>query len=139
MLCVKKIGLIKIEIIYPNNKLNCFKNRIYYHDCDSNYLNHLRSQKHCCSCNNLNLVFCKSKLSLKWDVGVQADFSDKQTNNYKNIDPNTLLELLRKNYSGWCNDEQSIAEAEAILGELGRVGAITCEQYYKFLGTCFVK
>ena len=42
-------------------------------------------QHHCCSCNNLNS-----------DVGVQTNFSEKQTNNYKNIDPNILIALFRK-------------------------------------------
>ena len=82
-------------------------------------------KKHCC--------FFKS------DVGVQTNFSDKQTNNYKDIDPNTLIELFRKYFSGWYNGEQSIAEAEAILGEIRRVRAITCEQYDIFIGNCFVK
>ena len=107
----------KIEIIYPNNKMNCFKNRISFHVSDNNYLNHLRSRKHCCSCNNLDLVFCISKLSLKSDVGVPTDFSEKQTNNSKNIDQHISKELFRKRYSGWYNGEQSIAGAEAILGE----------------------
>ena len=57
--------------------------RVHYHDCNV-------MKKHCCSC------------SLKSDVGVQ-------TNNYKNIDPNILIDLFRKYYSGWCNGEQSIA------------------------------
>ena len=128
----------------------CFKNRIYYHDCDRfykdcNYLNHLRSETHCCSCNNHDHVCCISKLSLKSHVGIQTDFSDKQvssrkqTTNYKNIDPNILIELFEKYYSGWYNGDQSIADAAAILGELRRVEAITCEHYDKFLDNCFVK
>ena len=54
----------------------CFKDRCYYHDCG-------RFQKPCCRCNNLDHVCCISKLSLKPEVGVQTDFTDKQTNNYK--------------------------------------------------------
>ena len=59
--------------------MNCSKNRIYHHDfdrsfIDSIYLDHLRSQNQCFSCNNLDLVHCISKLSLKSDVGVQTDF-----------------------------------------------------------------
>ena len=107
----------------------CVQKRIYYHDCNV-------MKKHCCSC---DLVCCMSKLSLKSDVGVQTNFSDKQTNIYKNIDPNILIELFGKYYSGCYNGEQSIVEAEAILGELRWVGTITCEQYNKFLGNCFVK
>ena len=99
---------MKIEVIYPNIKMYC----VCYHDCD-------RSQKHGCSCKNLDLFCCISKLSFKSDVRVQTNFSEKQTNNYKNIDPNILIELLGKFFSGWYNGEQSIAEAEAIVGELG--------------------
>ena len=94
----------------------CFQ----YHNCNI-------VKKHCCSC------------SFKSDVGVQTDFSDKQTTNYKDINPNILIELFRKYYSGWYNGEQSIAEAAAILGELRRVEAMTCEQCDIFLGNCFVK
>ena len=97
--------------------MNCFENRIYFNVSDNNYLNHLRSRKHSCSCNNLDLAYCISKLSLKSDVGVQTDFSDKQTNHYKNIDQNISKEFFRKHYSGWYNGEQSIAGAEVILGE----------------------
>ena len=86
-------------------------------------------KKHFCSCN----------LPPKSDVGVQTNFSVKQTTNYKNIDPVILIELFRKYYSGWYNGDQSIAEAEAILGELVRVKAITCEQYNIFFDNCFVK
>ena len=46
------------------------------------------SKKNCCSC------------SLESDVGVQTDFSHKQTNNYKDINHNILIELFRKYYSG---------------------------------------
>ena len=112
--------------------MKCFKNGIYYHDCDRSYIDS-NCQRHCCSCNNLDLVYCISKLSLKSDVGVQTDFSDKQvsygkqTNDYKNVDPIILIELFGKCYSDCFNGEQSIAEAEAILGELRRVGAITCD------------
>ena len=111
------------------------KKRLYCRDC--NYLNHLRSQKHCCSCNNHDLVCCISKLSLKLDVGLQTDFSEKQTNNYKNIHPNILIKLFRKYYSVWYNGDQSIVEAKAIIGELRRVEATTRQQYDKFL--CYVK
>ena len=50
----------------------CVKNRIYYHD---NVM-----KKHCCGCKNLELVFYISRLPSKSDVGVQTDFSEKQTN-----------------------------------------------------------
>ena len=52
--------------------MSSVENRIYYHD---NVM-----KKHCCSCNNPELVFCISKLPLKSDVGVETDFSEKQTN-----------------------------------------------------------
>ena len=64
----------------------------------SNYPNHLRSQgqivnvmkKRCCSCNititqnklcnnNHELTYCMNKLSLKSDVDIQTDISDKQS------------------------------------------------------------
>ena len=71
---------------------------------------------------------------------VYKDFSDKQTINYKNIDTLLLIELFGKFCSGcYYNGDQSIAEAVAVLGELRRVKAITCEQYNKFLGNRFVK
>ena len=117
--------------------MSCVKNRIYYHD---NVM-----KKDCCSCKNLELVFYTSKLAFNSDVGVQRDFSEKQTssrkqnNNFKNIDPIFLVEHLGNFCSGCYNGDQSIAEAGAILGELGRVGAITCEQYKIFLGNCLVK
>ena len=56
----------------------------------------------------------------------------------KNTDPKILIELFRKYYSGCYNGDQSVAEAEAILGEKRRVGAITCEQYNIFFGSCFL-
>ena len=77
--------------------------------------------KHCCRCNNHDYVCCASRLSFKSDVGVRADFSHKQTNNYKNIDPIILIEIFAKDYSGCYNGDQSLAEAEAILGELGKL------------------
>ena len=82
--------------------MSSVKNRIHCHDCsrsfiDSNYSHHLRSQGHinivmkkqCCShnnaiardklcCNNLDLTCCMSELSLKSDVDIQTDFSDKK-------------------------------------------------------------
>ena len=80
----------------------------------------------------------KHSCSLKSDVGVQTDFSDKQTNKYKNIDPNILIELFGKYYSGCYNGDQSIADAEAILEKLGRIKVITCEKNNKFFCNCFV-
>ena len=116
----------------------CLQNRIYCHDCNRSHIDNIM-KKHCCSCNNLDLVCCISNLSPKTDVGVQTDFSDKQTSIYENIDPNTLIERFGKNYSGCFNGDQSIAEAEDLLGDLGRVRAKTCEQYNIFLDNCFVK
>ena len=51
---------------------------VHYHNCVHHH-NCNVVKKHCCSC------------SLLSDVGVQTDFSDKQTNNYKNIDPHILI------------------------------------------------
>ena len=69
----------------------------------------------------------------------KLDRTNKQTNKYNNIDPNILIEHFRKNYSGCYNDNESIVEAEAILGELLRVKAITREEYNIFLAYCFGK
>ena len=93
---------------------------VHYQKCND-------MKKHYCICNNRDLVCCMSKLSLKSDVGVQTNFSDKKPNNHKNIDRPILTDLFIKNYSGCYNSDQPIAEAEAILGELGKIGAITCE------------
>ena len=95
--------------------------------------------------NNHDLACCISKLSIKSDVVLQTDFSDKrdratkQRNHYNNIDPNFLIEYFRKNYCGCCNDNESIVEAKAILGELPRFRAKTREQYNIFLDNCFDK
>ena len=141
----------------------CVKNRIYCHDCnrsyiDSNYSNHLRSQGHidnlmkkrCCSCdstitqyksccNNHDITQLVSKLSLKSNDNTQIDFSNKQdntrkqSNKYNNIDPDILLEIYRKKYSGCNKDKESIVEARAILSELYRIDAITWREYIEFL------
>ena len=95
---------------------------VYYHDCNV-------MKKHCCSCNNHDLVCFMSNLSLKSDVDVQTTFPEKQTPNFEEIDPNISIELFRNYYSGCYNGAQSIAEVEAILVEQGRVEAITYEQY----------
>ena len=50
-----------------------------------------------------------------------------------------MIELFGNFYSGCSNGDQSIEEADAILGELRRVEAVTCEQYNKLLGNWFVK
>ena len=128
----------------------CVKNRIYCHDCnrsyiDSNYSNHLRSQGHIDNlmkkrcCNNYDITQHVSKLSLKPNDNSQIDFSNKQdsarkqSNKYNNIDPDILLEIYRKNYSGCYKDKESIVEAKAILSELYRIDAITWKEYIEFL------
>ena len=99
----------------------CFKKRIYCHDCnrsyiDSNYPNYLRSKgnlnnvmkKRCCSCNiattqeklccnDHDLTCCISNLSLNSDSIIEIDFTDNQSDRYKNIDPYLLLKLSKKN------------------------------------------
>ena len=131
----------------------CVKNRIYCHDCirsyiDSNYSNLLRSRGHidnvnkkrCYSCNNHNPTCCMSKLSLKSNDNTPVDFSNKQdftrkqSNKYENIDPDILLEIYRKKYSGCYNDKGSTIEARAILSELYRLDAIIWREYIEFLG-----
>ena len=82
--------------------MSCVRNRIHCHDCSRSYIDgifshHLRPQGHvnnvmkkqCCSynsaitrdklcCNNHDLTCCMSELSLKSDVDIQTDFSDKK-------------------------------------------------------------
>ena len=97
-------------------------------------------KKRCYSCNNHDLTCCMCKLSLKWNDNTQVDFSNKQdstrkqSNKYKNIDPDFLLEIYRKNYSCCYNDKESIIEARAIISELSRLDAITWGEYIEFLG-----
>ena len=101
-------------------------------------------KKRCCSCdstitryksccNNHDISQHVSKLSLKPNDKTQIDFSSKQNNKYNNIDPDILLEIYRKNYSGCCKDKESIVEARAILSELYRIDAITWREYIEFL------
>ena len=118
----------------------CDKNRIYCNDCNRsyieyNYSNHLRSRGHidniikkrCYVTNNCDLTCCMNKLSLKSN-------DNNQSNKHKNIDPDILLEIYRKHYSGCYNDKESIVEAKAIISELYRIDAITGREYIDFLG-----
>ena len=112
----------------------CVKNRIYCHDCnrsyiDSNYSNHLRSsghianvmKKHCCS--------CVSKISLKSDVGIQTDFSEKQ-------DYDILIEKIKSFWNKAFKTENDFDEIEMILDEFLRVKAITIKQYNNIRKKC---
>ena len=63
---------------------------VYYHNCNV-------VQKHYCSCINHDHVCCISRLSLKSDVGVQTIFSEKQTINFKGIDPNIIVVVIMVN------------------------------------------
>ena len=118
----------------------CDKNRIYCNDCSGsyieyNYSNQLRSRGHidnvnkkrCHSSKNHDLTCCMNKLSLKSN-------DNTQSNNHRKIDPDILLEIYRKHYSGCYNDKESIVEARAILSELYRINAITWREYIDFLG-----
>ena len=75
-------------------------------------------------CNNQDLTCYVSELSPKTDDSIKTDFSNqqhstrKQSNNSKDINLNTLLEIYRKKFSGCYNDKESIVEAQAILAEL---------------------
>ena len=81
-----------------------------------------------------------SKLSFNAYDNTQVDFSNKQdstrkqSNKYGNNDPDNLLDIYRKNYSGCYNDKESIVEARAILSELFRLDAITWREYIEFPG-----
>ena len=98
------------------------------------HIDNVIKKKRCYSSNNRDLTCCMSKLSLKSNDNTQIDFSNKQSNKYKNIDPDILLEIYRKHYSGCYKDKESIAEAIAILSELYRIDAITWREYIDFLG-----
>ena len=84
-----------------------------------------------------------SEWSLKLNVDIQKDFSnkpkrtgrkitidnsvryirksertkEKNIDKYKNIDPNVLLEIYRKNYSDRYNDKELIVEDVAVFAE----------------------
>ena len=118
----------------------CVKNRIYCHDCnrsciDSNYSNHLRSQghidnvmkKHCCS--------CVSKISLKSDVGIQTDFSEK-LDSVTDVNPNILVEKFKTFWDKPFKTENDFDEVETILDEFLRIKAITIKQYNNIRQKC---
>ena len=118
----------------------CVKNRIYCHDCnrssiDSNYSNHLRSQghidnvmkKHCCSCVNKN--------SLKSDVGIQTDFSEK-LDTVIGVDPDILIEKFKSFWDKPFKTENDFDEVEMILDEFLRLKAITIKQYNNIRRKC---
>ena len=118
----------------------CVKNRIYCHDCnrsyiDSKYSNHLRSQghidnvlkKHCCS--------CLSKISLKSDVGIQTDFSEK-LDSVIGVDFNMLFEKFKSFWDKPFKTENDFDEVEMILDEFLRVKAITIKQYNNIRQKC---
>ena len=118
----------------------CDKNRIYCHDCnrsyiDSNYSNQLRSQghidnvmkKHCCS--------CVSKLSLKSDVGIQTDFSEK-LDTVIGVDPDILIEKFKSFWSKPFKTENDFDEVEMILDEFLRIKLITIKQYNNIRHKC---
>ena len=93
-------------------------------------------------------------MSLKSDDNTQIDFSDKQyrtgkkiaidnsvryvpkseqtkeksIDKYKNSNPLILFNIFIGKHDRRCYTDESIAEAKAILDELGRVHAITCKQ-----------
>ena len=118
----------------------CVKNRIYCHDCnssyiDGNYSNHLRSQghidnvmkKHCCG--------CVGKLSLKSDVGIQTDFSEK-LDSIIDVDPNILVEKFKSFRDEPLKPENDFDEVEMILDDILRVKAIAIKQYNKVRRKC---
>ena len=116
------------------------KNRIYCHDCnrsyiDSNYSNHLRSQghidnvmkKHCCS--------CVSKLSLKSDVGIQTDFSEK-LDTVIDADPNMLVEKYKNICDKTFKTENDFDEVEMILDEFLRIKTINIKRHNNIRQKC---
>ena len=118
----------------------CVKNRFYCHDCDrsyidSNYSNQLRSQghiyivmkKHCCS--------CISRLSLKSDVGIQTDFSEK-LDKIVDVDTNILVEKFKHFWGKPFKTEKDFDELEMTIDEFLRIEAITIKQYNNIGQNC---
>ena len=109
------------------------KNRIYCHDCnrsylDSNHSNHLRSQGHIDNVMKKHCCRCISKLSLKSDVGIQTDSSEK-VDSMVDVDPNILVEKFISLWEKPFKTENDFDEVEMILDEFLRIKAITKEQY----------
>ena len=147
-------------------------NRYYCSDCSKsyipkNYSNQLKTKRHninvmkkrCCSCNNdithsknHDLTSSMSKLSLKSDVDIQTEPSDKQdcsrrkitfdnivrsipkseraeknVDQYKNTAPHILLDFFRRKLGAGYFVSESIVDGLEILHELRGVGEITCE------------
>ena len=118
----------------------CVNSRSYCHDCnrsyiDRNYSNLLRSQghidnlmrKHCCS--------CVSNFSLKSDVGIQTDFSEK-LDSIIDVNPNILVEKFKSFRDKPFKPENDFHEFEMILDEFLRIKAITIKQYNKVRRKC---
>ena len=121
----------------------CVKNRIYCHDCnrshiDSNYSNHLRSQGHIDNFMNKHCCSCVSKLSLKSDVGIQTDFSEK-LDTVIDADPNMLVEKYKNICDKSFKTENDFDEVEMILDEFLRIKAITIKQYNNIRQKCDFK
>ena len=111
----------------------CIKNRIYCHDCnrsyiDSNYSNHLRSQGHTNNVMKKHCRSCVSKLTLKSDVGIQTDFSEK-LDSITDINLNILVEKIKYLWDKFFKTENDFDEIDMILDESLRKKAITIKQY----------
>ena len=78
-------------------------------------------KKHFCS--------CVSKISLKSDVGIQTDFSEKQ-------DYDILIEKFKSFWNKPFKTENDFDEIEMILDEFLRVKAITIKQYNNIRKKC---
>ena len=102
----------------------CIKNRIYCHDCnrsyiDSNYSNHLRSQGHIINVMKKHCRSFVSKLTLKSDVGIQTDFSEK-LDSITDIDLNILVEKFKSLRDKIFKTENDFDEIDLILDEFLR-------------------
>ena len=114
----------------------CVKNRIYCHDCnrsyiDSNYSNHLRSQGHIDKVMKKHWCSCKRKLSLKSDVGIQTDFSEKP-----DIDLSILVKKFKSLREKLFRTDNDFDEIVMILDEVLRKKAITIKQYNNIRRKC---
>ena len=85
------------------------------------------SKKHCCS--------CISRLSLKSDVGIQTDFSEK-LDGIIDVDPNILVEKLKNFWGKPFKTENDFDEVEMTLDEFLRIKAITIKQYNNIRQKC---
>ena len=75
-----------------------------------------------------HFCLCIRNLSLKSDVGIQTDFSEK-LDGIINVDPNILVEKFESFWDKTFKTQNYFDEVEMILDECLRIRAITIKQY----------